>query len=333
MPVLCAPSGVAIPRERKYDSAMKLRCVFALLLSLPLASSAFGEVIIESVIASVDGAPITLVDIEKRLSPPRQISLSDLQNDSDVRATVDQVILERLITAEAESRRITTTDEDIDRYIDAVASQNQMDRADFGKALTSQGRTLESYRTQVKTEILKSRIVTSHIQAGIGVTQKQIQSYIESHPELARSGEGVRLRRLVLKSEGKSPDEIAQKLKEIREKLDDGEDFEDLAAAYSDASDAADGGDLGVLTVADLSRDVFEAVLPLAEGEVSAPVTMENETLLFFVDEKIEGEDPMKDEALVTKVREHLERIQLEERIETFFKNDIYKLHAVDKKV
>lgn len=78
---------------------------------------------------------------------------------------------------------------------------------------------------------------------------------------------------LVRTDEFTSVQEAAQRLQQIRERIQNGEDFSELALAHSDDTvSSVEGGELGWLSPGDTVRPFEDAVSGLEVGEVSNPV-------------------------------------------------------------
>jgi len=78
---------------------------------------------------------------------------------------------------------------------------------------------------------------------------------------------------LVRTDEFTSPQEAAQRLEQIRNRIINGEDFGELALAHSDDTvSSVEGGELGWLSPGDTVRPFEDVVQDLEEGEISQPV-------------------------------------------------------------
>lgn len=92
----------------------------------------------------------------------------------------------------------------------------------------------------------------------------QVDAYLAAHPELASSGERIKLRQLVL------PDQTTAR--SARDRARSGEEFVKLSRELSRAPNAADGGMLGWVERGQLPPEFEAAVFGLAPGEASEPV-------------------------------------------------------------
>ena len=145
------------------------------------------------------------------------------------RPILDALILERLIIEEAASRKISVSDKEVQNYIQEVASRNNLSPEAFEKALEQEHKNLARYKEEVKVEILKSRLTSTSVQGGVGVSDDEIESYIKEHSSLAGNGTKVKLRRIFVSNSGKSQQEAKSKIAKARTELSDGVDFAKVA--------------------------------------------------------------------------------------------------------
>jgi len=299
--------------------------------TVPTANSPGTEIVIDMVVASVAGKPITLNDVSARLSPPRQVDLVSASRDVEARAMLDTIILEQLIKAESESRRISVSNDEIDRYIEEVAQRNQLTRDGFEKALEEEGRSLVQYKNQVQTEILKSRIANNYMKGGVTVSSEEIDTYLEERPELKLGGARTRLSQIEISATNRTPEELEARVTEVRSALEREMPFAQVAIQFSDGVNARDGGSLGMIAEGDLSPEIFEAIFPLKAGEISSDMRTPDGVLIFKVDERIvpdSAEDGAREMA-----RQALYRQKLESGMQGFFESELYKRYGVDKKI
>lgn len=301
----------------------------------PSPKAALGkEILLDAVVASVDGKPITLQDVCKRLSPPRNLTLKEASLDPEANAVLDALIMEHLVTHEAEAKRISVSNDEVDEYVNEVAKRNNLSREGFEQALKQEGRDITEYKSFVKIDILKSRLSNSLMQSGVGITNEEIETYISEHPELSSSGAKVKVAHIVISDSAHGEDGSAKLAQEIHEKLSDGASFAEMARTHSDSPDAAEGGLLGIIAHKDLSSDIFEAISSLDEGEVSKPVKTAQGYQIFTVLEQFEAEDEDGEkEKLKEEVRKILQREKLAQKMNSFFTAELMKTHSVDRKI
>lgn len=125
-------------------AAMRL----TLLLLLAAARLAFAQaVVVDRIVAVVDGKAITRFTVEQRMK------LMKLPYDE----ALDELVERELIARDAADTRLSVEDVDVDRALVEVMAQNKLDEAGFKQALKAQGFELASYRAELRSQLLRLR--------------------------------------------------------------------------------------------------------------------------------------------------------------------------------
>lgn len=338
---------------RSLDTAAVIRFLLssAALLNITLTELCFATpngksgtdsgagIVVDAVIASVDEKPITLKELQARLSPPRKLSLHDLPSDQEAQQTLDLIISERVFEAEATAKRVSVTDAEVEDYINEVAGRNSLTRKDFEAVLTKEGKSVDWYRRQVKHDITKTKIASTLSQGGVSVTEQEIDDYLSANSSSKPEGASVKLRMISIPSAGKTADQLAEKVKSVETALVSGDEFAQVAKKYSEGPHAADGGLLGTVSEKDLSSHIFDAILSLEPGHYSKTITTESESQIFFVEERFgssgeseESDDEDGEKARREEARKAIQKRKTDEKLSTYFSVELQKNHAVDKK-
>jgi len=295
--------------------------------------AATSELVIDTVVASVNDLPITLSDLTRRLGSAKPLTTQEAATDPRARQALDSLIFERLIEAEAASRKMTVSDAEVDRYVDEIAKRNNLSVDAFKKALAEEKRDFTEYRRQVKSDILRSRITGAVMQSGVAVTEAEVERFIAEHPEFARSGAKLKLRQIVLTPGARTDEDALRILNEAKDRIEGGEDFRTVAAVVSDGPEKNDGGLIGVVAEKDLSPEIFDAVFALKSGEVSAVTRTAQGYHLFWVDERFADDNDAENTRLLDDVRRTLQEEKKKQKLESYFTTELYKAHSVDKKI
>lgn len=311
------------------------------------------SIFLDAIVASVDGKPITVSDVQRKLARTSPLSLSDISSDPEAKRAVEELIIERAIQEEASARGFKVQDAEVEEYMNEVAKQNGLSRDEFEKAVGEKGRNLPDYKDEVKIEILKSKLASSVVKRSVSVTDDEVKRFLsesgkspssleeDSQPESSK----VVLHHIFIDTRNRSDDEALDRLREVKQRLEDGDDFEDVAKEFSDAPDAASGGNLGAVSETDLDRDIYVAISKLEEGEISKPIP--SEVGIRFV-RLIEREDAPKrpkpskeeieakskfDENTINEAKKYLEGQKFQGKLASFFTEDLLKEHSVDRKI
>ncbi len=295
------------------------------------------EVILDAVVASVDEKPITLSDLSSRLTPPRKISLQELRNDAEAQKALDALTFERVLEAEASVKRVSVVDAEVDEYINEVAARNSLSRSEFEAVLAKEGKSLPWYKRQIRTDILRTKLASTIARGGMSVSDNEIDDYLSNHPSFKAEGASVKLRVISISPEGRTPEDMAARVKSIQDSLESGTPFAEVATKMSDAANSSEGGLLGVVAEKDLSSDIFDAIITLESGKHSAPVVSEANTQIFFVEQRFGSQDGDHDEdetkeAMREEARAAIQKQKSEQKLAAYFSTELFKAHSVDKK-
>lgn len=305
----------------------------------PSSAAPSKEIVIDAVIASVDEKPITLSELSSRLVPPRKVSLQELAHDTDAQKALEAMTFERILEAEATIKRVSVVDAEVEDYVNEVASRNSLSRAQFESVLSKEGKSIEWYRRQVRTDILRTKLASTIMRGGMSVSDNEIDEYLKNQPSLKHEGASLKLRDIAVSSVGRSPEEVQARVQEILDALSRGEQFSDVAKRMSDGPNREDGGLLGIVAEKDLSSDVFDAVLAVEEGAHSGAIVSGDSTHIFFVEQRLAARDGDEDEpdeetqkALREEARAAIQKQKTDEKLATYFSTELFKNHSVDKK-
>ena len=289
-------------------------------------------ILMDTVVATVDEKPITLRDLEHRLRPPRKITLDQAAHDEEAQQTLDRMIFEQAIYAEAAEKKINVEEGDIDRYIDAVAQKNNLSRDGLVKALQEEKKDMAQYREEIKIEIMQTRLGAMYLQSHGAVTQEEVEKYLQEHPELTQGGSQLKLNRIIVSTANRSEDEAKSKAEEALKRIKGGDSFGTVAHEMSDGPEAKEDGSLGLVAEKDLSPAIFDATLKLSKGDISDVIKTEDGYQIFQVEDRIASGEANK-AAIEDEVKKRLRQDKEQNKIQSFFTTELYKNHTIEKKI
>ena len=150
------------------------------------------------------------------------------------RAVLQHLIEQRLLVQEAKRAGITAAAEDVARRFDDIRSHFDSDEA-FRQWVESAGLSEEGLRDKIRDEDVVQRLIDTKIRSTIVVSPQEVASELASHPELAKSGDRVRVSHLLIRVNEKRSEEKARALMDqIHRQLKQGGDFAALARRYSE---------------------------------------------------------------------------------------------------
>lgn len=290
------------------------------------------EVLVDAIVASVNGKPITLQEVLARLTPRRSLTLKEASQDPEARETLEALVLDRLIQEDAAAKHISVSEAEINSYIEEVAQRNSLTREQFTAALAGEGKTIEQYVNRIRVDILRSKIIGQYIQSAVSVSSEEVEKYLEDHPNLKKSGAKIKLSRILLAHETDQAMSDAR-VAELQARIAANEDFSSLARQYSQGPESKEGGLLGVFDQTDLSPEIFDAVFTLTPGQVSKPITTAQGVQLFRVDSRQDEESANPRALAQEEAKVALRQQKVQERMYSYFTTELPKLYAVEKKL
>jgi peptidyl-prolyl cis-trans isomerase SurA len=312
---------------------MKKTCIL-LGAWLALAASPIGAEVVNRIVASVDGEPITLYELNKFIKE-KSAQVPGMQAVSEKDA-LQALITEKLVQKEVVARGIRIRDEDIDHYIDRIKQQNHIDDDQLREALKQQGLDYDTYRKQIREEIEKVQLLNKEIRGKVTVSPEDVTRYYEAHKQDYGRPGLIKVRQITLRLDPNAPEPVAtavlERVEDIRKRLVKGEDFATLAKQVSEDPLAAEGGDLGELEPSKLLPE-FEAPLSrMKEGEISEPIRSKMGVHLLKLEKRID-EAFQPESEVAADIKEKLYDEALEERYRRWILEDIQKHHYVETKL
>jgi parvulin-like peptidyl-prolyl isomerase len=288
--------------------------------------------VVNKIIATVDGDPVTMYEVHRFGQTNLQGRQLAAANPS---ALLDAVITEKLIAREVSDKGIVVRDEDVTRYVEQIKERNKLDDAGLQQALAAQGLTMEAYRAQLRGEIQKAQLINREIRGKVSITPEDVRRYYDAHKEEYETPARTQVAQILLRLEpGAPPDRVAAitaKAEELRVRIDKGADFATMAREYSEDPSGQHGGDLGWFKPGELLDELERATAKLDVGEVSEPVRTRAGLHLLKVEAR-EGEAAEGYTAASDAIKEKLYNEALEERFQRWITEDLPKQHNVERR-
>ena len=235
----------------------------------------------DSIVAVVNSEPITSNELRMRTARTAQ-QMAQQNTPVPPESVLTQQVLENLITEKALQQQARDTGIKIDDLLvdqaeANVARQNSMDVAQLRRRLAADGLSLERFRTDLRNQLLLTRLRERDVDGRVRVTDLDIDQFIrEQQASVDQTGVEMNLGHvLVVVPENATPAEVATlqaKAQGIADRARKGDDFAALAREFSNAAEGASGGALG-LRAADRYPTLFvESTQTLPVGGIAGPV-------------------------------------------------------------
>ncbi len=232
--------------------------------------------LVDRIVAVVNNEAITASALEERIEQIRRqfARRGDRLPSDDVlrRQVLDQLVAESVQAQRAREAGVRIDDITLDQAIQRIADSNRMTLSQFRSALEGDGISWESFRANIRREMLISRLREQSVESRVVVTDAEIDNFIKNNPDVASETE-YRVAHILLRApEAASPEQLqalAQKAEAAQQRAASGADFSELAAEVSNAPDALQGGDMGWRAPSAMPGLFAQAVQNMSPGEVS----------------------------------------------------------------
>ena len=287
-------------------------------------SASLGAEVIDRVAAVVNGRAITLSEINERKAPlAKQLSeiYSGAEREKKVadmeKRVMDSLIEGLLLETEAEKSGVKASERDIDDAVEDVKKQNSLDDEMLKSALIREGLAYEAYRTQIKRQIEKNRMIGQQVRTKVTVTDSDMTEYYERNKRLFLRDEEVNVSHILFVVPEKASDAEVEKIRkqalDVLEAIKRGKDFSELAKKYSQDASGKQGGSLGFFKRGQLLPAFEDAAFSLKKGEISGLVKTGYGFHIIKVDDVKEAA-PEPFESVKEKIRSTVTSEMMEQR-------------------
>jgi len=310
-----------------------------LLLSFLLAPYAYGDHLVDRVVAVVNDDVITLSELEKmgreffeRIKTKAPAGEVDRALEKAREEVLSGLIDKFIVRQQAKKLSISVAEEEIDTAIDQILARNNATIEDFRKELAAMNISEPEYRDNLRDQILQSKLVNYEVRSRIVIVEEDIKDYYQKEYTQEQGEGGYHILQMgftwtnsvSLEKAGFDTKEAArEKAEEIRARVLDGESFLELAKAYSNLPSAADGGDLGLFMKDEMAADMKDVILTLHPGEISQIVEIGNAFQFFKLLSVREGDLVVKApyDSVREEIRDILYRQEMEEQYKIWVKS------------
>lgn len=241
-------------------------------------------------------------------------------DDKALRPVLDKMIDDALVLQQADELKLTVEPAEIDKAIDEVRKNNHLEAEQFRQALVEQGFTEETFRRDMRKQILRLKVLNTAVRSRTNVSDEDVKAYYERMVRQSGGHREAHVRHILVAVSEKASAQVVEERRRqaaaLLAKVRDGADFAELAKRASDDQVTRDdGGDLGWLREGDelpqaLSEVIFSMDKP---GEARGPVRTERGFEVVQLVERREGDVRPFEEAK-EQLRQQLYGEQLEKQ-------------------
>jgi peptidyl-prolyl cis-trans isomerase SurA len=186
---------------------------------------------------------VASAEAQMRAQGAPDIEIAKLRADG-----LERMIEWRLIENVVRQAELFATDEEIDKTIEAIASENGISMDQVEASVTAHGLDYADYRDQIKREIERRKVVNAMVGSQIHIDEQEVRDlYQKRFAEQPAGGTVVHIRQILVadgKEAGRSEETACQMVEKARARIVAGEKFGLVASQVSDVARAR-GGDIG----------------------------------------------------------------------------------------
>ncbi len=150
----------------------KFSFLFLMVVILCSINFASASVVVDKIVATVEGQPITAYELE---------NIAGFYGTHNTKILIDRVINDYIVMYYAKKMGIIVTNEDINKYIDNIAKQNEMSPDMFLQKVNDSGIDIEYYKKGIRLGLYKKKFALKMFAPTIHITTKEIQRYYRLH--------------------------------------------------------------------------------------------------------------------------------------------------------
>ncbi|MEN6375732.1 MAG: peptidylprolyl isomerase [Smithella sp.] len=250
------------------------------ILFLMLIVTAVPAEVADKIIAVVNDEVITQKEFNEVFVPYLK-RIEDTYEGKDKAIVIKQTrdtVLQRLIDNllieyEAKKKGTNIKDEEVMNVLKDMLARQNTGMGDYLKKLQKEGTSLESVKSEIRSQLMRMRLMRMEVKSKIMVSDQEIGEYYNRHRDDYEGKEAVRIKQILILIPPNASKAAIAKLKEdagkIQKRALSGESFDFLAAKYSQGPMAAQGGDVGFIERGGMIPEIEAAAFSLPQGQVS----------------------------------------------------------------
>jgi parvulin-like peptidyl-prolyl isomerase len=258
--------------------------------------------------ATVNGKTISMEEVERAIKQQAQgqeSKLSPLELAAARLQVLETLIQNEVLYQKAEKESTVPTDEEVTAEVNKQKTDSHLSQEEFDKQMKQAGFDDKSLRENIKRGLAVKKLVDKVTGKIEPPKDSEIEELFKGNPELFLKKRGVRLAAIVVDPTDsgngdttRNDSEASLKVKEILEKIQQGNDFAALAREYSeDPGSKLQGGDLGLIPEDELKKNFGAEIAAgfmnpqFAVGRVTNMIPIMGKGYIFKLQERIEKDE------------------------------------------
>jgi parvulin-like peptidyl-prolyl isomerase len=297
--------------------------IFSLMVSFVFCADKFSN----KILAKVGKDPILLSDFQAIANPIieqyKKMNPKFLENGGEEKLKdniLEQMIDEKVILQEAKKNKISVTKIKLDKALNEVKSRFKTDD-EFKNELAKMKMTEDSFRKKIEEQLIIMEMINTSVKDKVKApTDEDAKKYYNEHPKEMIEPELVRVRHILMKTDGKNDSEVLKKMTDLRNKIvkDKKVEFSDYAKKYSEDKGTADrGGDVGLFAKGQMLKEFEDTAFNLNVGDISNVIKTDAGYHILKCEEKKLEQKKTFDE-VKEYIKQYLYQVEMDKSIKNF---------------
>ena len=290
-------------------------------------------------VAVVNGTIITqgefdrVMHYERRRAAKGGQQIPEAQMPKIKNSILESLIVGELLFQESKKKGIQVKPETVTEQLTNVKKRFPSE-AEFKKALEENKMTESKIKADIKRDMVIQQLLDKEVNQKVQISDEESKAFYDTNPQRFQQPERVKASHILIKvDEGATEEKKAEarkKIKEVQQKVQNGEDFAELAKTYSEGPSAPKGGDLDFFGRGQMVKPFEDAAFSLKPNETSdivetkfgyhliKVVDKQPAKKVAYADVKERIDKHLKDQKLRTERQLYFDKLKKDAKIEKF---------------
>jgi peptidyl-prolyl cis-trans isomerase SurA len=240
-----------------------------LILACSLSANTFASIeVLDRIAVIVDDGLIMESQIKSgfkeivSLYKEQNIPLPGSDNLKD--QVIESLIIEELQLQMANRAGVRISDSELNDAITRIANNSQMELEEFITYIENDGESYESFRENVRKQMLIQRVQRGRVGSEINITEKEFAAFMETDESLVELEPELFVRQILVRGSDEADAVILR--------IENGEEFFEIAKEVSISSNSINGGELPWRKIVDMPELFSNALKNEDIGFISEPL-------------------------------------------------------------
>jgi peptidyl-prolyl cis-trans isomerase SurA len=240
-----------------------------LILACSLSANTFASIeVLDRIAVIVDDGLIMESQIKSgfkeivSLYKEQNIPLPGSDNLKD--QVIESLIIEELQLQMANRAGVRISDSELNNAITRIANNSQMELEEFIAYIENDGESYESFRENVRKQMLIQRVQRGRVGSEINITEKEFAAFMETDESLVELEPELFVRQILVRGSDEADAVILR--------IENGEEFFEIAKEVSISSNSINGGELPWRKIVDMPELFSNALKNEDIGFISEPL-------------------------------------------------------------